>query len=517
MILSNEKDTSITSLALSSYIASIDMLAMLSVTDLAGRIIRVNQNFCDIFGYTEEELLGKNHRILKSNVHSKKFYTDMWKVIVRGEVWHGEVCNLNKNGMICWTDPTMGPYTDKLGNKIGYFSLKIDITEQKNNKNLMQSELLETASLAMIRLHLSGRLPLDQVCQSVVTSLQELTGTLHPIQVLIELDGQEFKSISYESIFKRLIYRTPITVNEIERGSISVWSELIENPINERRQKLIELIKLVSFELGNYTNHHETYQKLEQSTNELQITNRDLTNVVRSHAASQRMLEESRELLRKLISHQENVRDEEGRRIAKEVHDDLGSELTGIKSYLSTIMADNKNRGIPSDSRLEEAANITDSASATVQRIIEGLRPSQLDHLPLWDAIDSNSRKILKRNNIKFDSEIQRSVKEAEINPELGTALFRIIQETITNVVRHAAATSVTLQAILKGGDMTILVKDDGRGFINDRRSHQNSWGIIGMKERVHYFGGDFTITGDPIAGGTTVTIHLPIGAIHGN
>ena len=257
--------------------------------------------------------------------------------------------------------------------------------------------------------------------------------------------------------------------------------------------------------------------KLIQTTKELQITNRDLTNAVRDHTASQRMLEESRELLRKLISHQEEVREEEGRRIAKEVHDDLGSELTGIKSYLSTIMADNKNRNIPSDSRLEEAAKMTDNASATVQRIIEGLRPSQLDHLPLWDAIDSNSRKILKRNNIKFDSEIQRSVKEVEINPELGTALFRIIQETITNVVRHAAAKSVSLQANLKGNDMTILVRDDGRGITIDRRSHQNSWGIIGMKERVHYFGGDFTITGDPISGGTTVTIHLPIGATHGN
>ena len=257
--------------------------------------------------------------------------------------------------------------------------------------------------------------------------------------------------------------------------------------------------------------------KLIQTTKELQITNRDLTNAVRDHTASQRLLEESRELLRKLISHQEEVREEEGRRIAKEVHDDLGSELTGIKSYLSTIMADNKNRNIPSDSRLEEAAKMTDNASATVQRIIEGLRPSQLDHLPLWDAIDSNSRKILKRNNIKFDSEIQRSVKEVEINPELGTALFRIIQETITNVVRHAAAKSVSLQANLKGNDMTILVRDDGRGITIDRRSHQNSWGIIGMKERVHYFGGDFTITGDPIAGGTIVTIYLPIVATHGN
>ena len=509
----SKMDSDNTALELTRYISSIDKLAMISVTDLGGRINRVNQKFCEGFGYTEDELFGKNHRLLKSNVHGKKFFTDMWEVIMRGEIWHGEICNQKKNGVICWTDATIGPYTDKIGNRVGYFSLKIDITELKNKKIEMQEELVESAALAMIRLNLTGKMPLDQVCQNIVTSLQESMSTSQPIQVLIGLDDQEFKSVNYESMFKRQVYRSPITVNEIERGSVSVWTELIEGSVSQRDQ---ELISRVAIEMGSYIDHQETYQKLEKSTKELQVTNRDLTNAVRGYTSSQKMLEESRELLRKLISHQENVRDEEGRRIAKEVHDDLGSELTGIKSYLSTIMADNRNRGIPPDSRLEEAAKITDNASATVQRIIEGLRPSQLDHLPLWEAIDSNSRKTLKRNNIKFDSEIQRSVKEAEINSELGTALFRIIQETITNVVRHAAAKSVSLQATLKGSGMTILVKDDGRGFTIDRRSHQNSWGIIGMKERVHYFGGDFTITGDPIAGGTTVTIHLPIGATHG-
>ncbi len=178
---------------------------------------------------------------------------------------------------------------------------------------------------------------------------------------------------------------------------------------------------------------------------------------------------------------------------------------------------DNRNKGIPSDPRLEEATNLTDTASVTVQRIIEGLRPSQLDHLPLWDAIESNSRKTLKRINVKFDFEIQKSVTKIEINSEIGTTLFRVIQETITNVVRHAAASSVSLQATLNDNGMTIRIKDDGRGITIDRRSHQNSWGIIGMKERIHYLGGDLTIIGDTAGGGTTVTIHLPIEAIRDN
>ncbi len=499
---------------LTRYVESIDKLAMLSITDLGGRISQVNQKFCEGFGYTEEELLGKNHRILKSNVHNKYFFVKLWEKLIREEIWYGEICNRKKDGSLCWTDVTIGPHISDTGDKIGYFSLKIDITKKKNKRITLQTELVEIAALAEIRLNLIEGIPLDQVCQSVVTSLQDLMSPSRPIQILIVLDGQEFKSTDYESMFKRRSDQEPIIANEIERGSIEVWTELTDDSVSPRDRKVISR---VATELGNFISHQETSRKLKQITEELKISNRDLTASVNGHTSSHRMLEESRELLRRLISHQEDVRDEEARRIAKEVHDELGSELTGIKSYLSTILMDNRNKGIPSDPRLEEATNLTDTASVTVQRIIEGLRPSQLDHLPLWDAIESNSRKTLKRINVKFDFEIQKSVTKIEINSEIGTTLFRVIQETITNVVRHAAASSVSLQATLNDNGMTIRIKDDGRGITIDRRSHQNSWGIIGMKERIHYLGGDLTIIGDTAGGGTTVTIHLPIEAIRDN
>ena len=292
---------------LTRYVESIDKLAMLSITDLGGRISQVNQKFCEGFGYTEEELLGKNHRILKSNVHNKYFFVKLWEKLIREEIWYGEICNRKKDGSLCWTDVTIGPHISDTGDKIGYFSLKIDITEKKNKRITLQTELVEIAALAEIRLNLIEGIPLDQVCQSVVTSLQDLMSPSRPIQILIVLDGQEFKSTDYESMFKRRSDQEPIIANEIERGSIEVWTELTDDWVSPRDRKVISR---VATELGNFISHQETSRKLKQITEELKISNRDLTASVNGHTSSHRMLEESRELLRRLISHQEDVRDE---------------------------------------------------------------------------------------------------------------------------------------------------------------------------------------------------------------
>ena len=106
---------------------------------------------------------------------------------------------------------------------------------------------------------------------------------------------------------------------------------------------------------------------------------------------------------------------------------------------------------------------------------------------------------------------IDEAVESIEIQSDLGTALFRIFQEIMTNVVRHANASIVTLQASLYEDGLTITVKDDGHGMISERRSDPNSWGIIGMKERIRYFGGSFIISGGSTGAGTSVTIQLPI------
>ena len=124
---------------------TLDEHALVSIADAAGKIIYVNQKFCDVSGYTAEELIGQNHRILKSEEHDAGFYRDLWQTISSGQVWRGEVCNLRKSGDPYWVSSTIVPYLDgKTGKLVHYVSVRTDITELKKFQSY-QDEMLNKA------------------------------------------------------------------------------------------------------------------------------------------------------------------------------------------------------------------------------------------------------------------------------------------------------------------------------------------------------------------------------------
>ncbi len=115
-------------------LTALDQHDIVSTADVSGRITAVNDKFCQISGYRRDELLGQNHRILKSERHSKEFFDDLWQTISSGKVWHGSICNRNKEGHEYWVEATIVPFLDKQGKPYKYVSARTDIT------SLMQSE-----------------------------------------------------------------------------------------------------------------------------------------------------------------------------------------------------------------------------------------------------------------------------------------------------------------------------------------------------------------------------------------
>lgn len=109
--------------------------AISSTTDIGGKITSINRKFCEISGYNESELLGKNHRILKSGYHSKAFYKNMWGCISKGKIWHGKIGNKKKNGQLYWVESTIVPFLDKNKTPYKYVSIRTDITELRTNEN----------------------------------------------------------------------------------------------------------------------------------------------------------------------------------------------------------------------------------------------------------------------------------------------------------------------------------------------------------------------------------------------
>ena len=240
-----------------------------------------------------------------------------------------------------------------------------------------------------------------------------------------------------------------------------------------------------------------------------------LLDVTQSKLAEQ-TLQQSQAELRSLAAHQENIKEEERKRIAQEIHDELGSLLTGIKAYVSVSVERSVQAGGSADALLIDATHLADEAIGAVRRVITDLRPSVLDQLGVWEAMRWYSTQVQARSDLVCDCTIDATLSALPIDAEVSTAIFRIVQEALTNVVRHADASFASVRAEAKNDEIVIEVKDDGKGMGSDGPVSGRSWGILGMHERARRFGGSLTISGQ--AGlGTTVELRIPIRSGHGD
>ncbi|MCK4329397.1 PAS domain S-box protein [candidate division WOR-3 bacterium] len=221
---------------------------------------------------------------------------------------------------------------------------------------------------------------------------------------------------------------------------------------------------------------------------------------------AEKELRSSREQLRNLALHLQSVREEERVSIAREIHDELGQMMTALKIDLSWL-----NNRLPKNQKslyrkTKAMLKIVDLTIQTGKRISTELRPSLLDDLGLPAAIEWQAKEFQNQAEIKV---------EVTINPEYimldkdrSTAIFRIFQETLTNVARHADATRVKVSLREKAGKLELKVRDNGKGITEKQISDPKSFGIIGIRERVHPWGGEVKIRGVRNKG-TTVTVSI--------
>ena len=235
----------------------------------------------------------------------------------------------------------------------------------------------------------------------------------------------------------------------------------------------------------------------------------DMTERRRSREA----LEWSREQLRALTARLQMVQEEEWAAISREIHDELGQTLTALNMEISLLRGEvsrtSENTVTPrADELFASMTGLVDSMLRTVRRISTQLRPPVLDELGLADAIEWQAREFQKRYGIRAEL-IQEGSLEIT-NHKLSAAVFRIFQEILTNVARHARASKVRVLLRERADSLLLLVKDNGVGITTQQQSA--SLGVLGMQERAHIFGGKVRIEGAP-GRGTTVTVELPLAA----
>jgi len=396
-----------------------------------------------------------------------------------GRVWRGEICNRDKNGGLFWVDTTITPIIGADGKPEKYIGVRFDVTESKLAKAaLLASEenyrrIVETAQEGIWVLDVNG------VAVYVNRRMAEMLG--YEINEMLESSLFEFMHESVREGAQQKWERHIREVNERQdicfrhKNGAEVWTMISTNVIFDDAGRVAGILWMVA-----------------------DITERRQTEME---------IKESREQLRQLSSHLQRAREEEKARIAREIHDELGGTLTALKMDIFWLTRKLPQNLAPLLSKTDTMSALVDSAVQTTRRICTELRPTILDDLGLVAAIEWQVREYEIRTGI----ECVLHLDESGISPDGdgSIALFRILQESFTNIIRHAHATRVEIALHREGDNIMMQIKDNGVGISEDKVLNPLSHGIRGMIERAWDLGGALSVSDAP-GRGTVIYALIP-------
>lgn len=452
-----------------------------------GRWLQVNRALCEIVGYSEAELVRMN---FQSITHPDDLADDLSQTrrLLAGEINHFQIEKryLHKQGHIVWIFLSVGLVRDRASAPLYFVSQIQDITERKRTEAALREShnllygILNGADDAIYVKDLAGRYTLANPATAYFLGrdAEEIVGlddtafcSPHTARQIMDWDRQIMESGETRS------REVTITLNNVPRVFRTTKS-----PYRDHTGEIIGLIGV----------------------------SHDVTE--RQRAAE--LLENSQVQLRALSARLHSVREEERARIAREIHDELGQLLTGLKLDIVALtkkLADPVTRADwqPIVERAREITQLINEAIQTVRKISTELRPALLDAVGLTAAIEWQAHEFQKRTGIKCH--LRLPANTLDLDPERAVALFRIFQEILTNVTRHAEANELDISLAEDGADLILRAHDNGRGIRASDLSNPKSLGLLGMRERALLLGGDVTIRG-PQGKGTTVTVRIPRG-----
>jgi PAS domain S-box-containing protein len=445
-------------------------------------IVFTNPAFTAITGYEASEAIGRNCRFLQGPDTDPQSVQQIREAVAAGSGARGLLLNYRKDGTPFWNGLTINPIRDAQGQLINFIGTVNDVTgrvqaEDELRRSEQRFRVLIEQSSDVICL-------LDEDYNIIYLSPSITTVLGHRVQTLIgqstlELVHPDDKPMLSENL--RSVSDVPKTLLYRMRDARGEW-RWMESVLRDLRH--------------------------DPSVGTIIMNQRDITS--RKEAEGQ--LETSREQLRALAAGLNTIREHERAEIARGVHDELGQSMTGLKMHVSWLERQFITSGLPADStlrqRIQAMSSTIDETIAAVQRISSNLRPPLLDDLGLEAAVEWQVQDFAERSGIRC--ECVATLGEIDLKPEQSTAVFRILQESLTNVARHAGATQVSVILEENNGMVVLEVQDNGRGIRQDEIGDVHSIGVLGMQERAISVGGTVTIRGE--AGkSTTVLMRIPI------
>src|SRR5574343_1823488 len=254
---------------------------------------------------------------------------------------------------------------------------------------------------------------------------------------------------------------------------------------------------------NDITERKRTEKLLQEAHDQLEKRVRERTAEL---TAAHDHLRQSHESLRRLSAHLNTVREEERRHIARDIHDDLGASLTALQLEMNWLRQRLVGDGALT-AKLDGMLEVGSEAMSAVRRILNDLRPGILDHLGLWPALETLLQEFQRRSGLACRYLCPPAVERCRLGRDAEIALYRIAQEVLTNISRHAGASSVQLDAAIEDHDLVLRIADNGQGMRVPPQP--TSFGLLGMRERTLALGGRLDIVSSP-GEGTTVVLRLP-------
>ncbi len=243
------------------------------------------------------------------------------------------------------------------------------------------------------------------------------------------------------------------------------------------------------------------FQRLKETYDNLEKEMEERLRVVRE-------LEDSQLQLRKLSHSLQSIREDEKTRIAREVHDELGQMLTALKMELFCFEKDMQSNPDCLHEKVVSMGGLVDTTINSVRRIATELRPQILDVCGLMDAIKWQAQDYQNRTGIKCKLNLAES--NIKLDKGLSTSLFRVFQEALTNVARHAKATEIEIALQFEPDDLIMTIQDNGIGIDPEQLHNSDSLGLLGIRERINFWKGRLIINSEPCSG-TTLKAHIPL------
>jgi PAS domain S-box-containing protein len=480
-----------------------------------GVVIDANQQFADVFGYDGDEILGMGIGQLIHLVHPEDM-DRVWERIRAGKEEPYELCAVRKDGTLVSVE--VRPRMMLIEGRPTRISAIRDVTERKR----VEEELKRH------RAHLEEIV--DERTAELSAANQQLT------KQFAEREQAEEALRQSEEMFRNIVESSPLGMHmyRLEPNGRLVFvgtnpaadkilgvtnSQFVGRTIEEAFPALAETevpdrYRRAAAEGVPWHTDQIMYEENEISgafqVDAFQTSPGRMVamflDITKPKQAEQK-LRRSSEQLRELSARLESVAEAERAAIAREIHDELGQVLTALKMELSWLGKRLTEEQQPLVERTKSMSELVDGAVKQVQRICSQLRPRLLDDLGLTAAIEWQAQDFERRTGIRC--EVAPEPGDVVTDKERATAVFRVFQEALTNVARHAAASRVTVDLTRTNERIELKVKDNGKGITREQISSPRSLGLTGMDERARSLGGEVSITGNRDRG-TTIALTIP-------